>query len=293
MSTSTPHADDLPELPELPEEHAELHELPDTAEPVSQPGMASGAPGEKPPLRVLDKAPLHLRMAALIVVGGSIVQWMPGKVTEPQDMAWLLTLLAKAIMGAAAWLWYMQILHNFGPPVPGVLGQLANLSLLPKKEKKTKGRASQPQMHLEHPFPTGLHLLALILVVVSIVVAMRDPRVGLFNLSAGVPEVALLGWAAFTWVHIAGYERWGHFNPLFPLMFIGMLIAGLSGVVAGLNGSASGLAKLMSVLGGAAVASGGGLAAYTIVEAMMQAKKDGDRKKAEALEARRAARKKA
>jgi hypothetical protein len=35
---------------------------------------------------------------------------------------------------------------------------------------------------------------------------------------------------------------------------------------------------------------GGGLAAYTIVEALMQAKKEGDEKKRAALEARRAAR---
>jgi hypothetical protein len=46
----------------------------------------------------------------------------------------------------------------------------------------------------------------------------------------------------------------------------------------------------MPILGGGAVAAGGGLAAYTIAEAMMQAKKQGDRKKAEALEARKAAR---
>jgi hypothetical protein len=102
----------------------------------------------------------------------------------------------------------------------------------------------------------------------------------------------MLGWAAFTWVHIASYERWGGFNPLFPLMFLGMLFAGLMGVIAGLTGDMGGLAKLMSILGGAGVAAGGGLAAYTIAEALMQAKKDGDRKKAEALEARKAARKK-
>ena len=102
----------------------------------------------------------------------------------------------------------------------------------------------------------------------------------------------MLGWAAFTWVHIAGYERWGHFNPLFPLMFLGMLFAGAAAVIGALASEATGAAKLMGVLGGATVACGGGLAAYTIAEAMMQAKRDGDRKKAEALEARKASRKK-
>jgi hypothetical protein len=46
------------------------------------------------------------------------------------------------------------------------------------------------------------------------------------------------------------------------------------------------------IVGGAVVGAGGGFAGWTIVEAMMQAKKEGDAKKADALEARRAARKK-
>lgn len=147
-------------------------------------------------------------------------------------------------------------------------------------------------MHLEHPFPTGLHALAAVLALVALWVAARDPRQGLANTSSGIPEVAMLGWAAFTWVHIAGYERWGHFNPLFPLMFLGMLFAGAAAVIGGLTSDAAGLTKLLGILGGAAVAGGGGLAAYTIAEAMMQAKKEGDAKKAQALEARKAARQK-
>ena len=90
--------------------------------------------------------------------------------------------------------------------------------------------------------------------------------------------------------HIAAYERWGHFNPLFPLMFLGMLFSGIAGAVAGL-GAEDTVLKLTSLLGGALVAGGGGLAAYTIVEAMMHAKREGDRKKMEAAEARKAARK--
>ena len=72
-------------------------------------------------------------------------------------------------------------------------------------------------------------------------------------------------------------------------MFLAMLFSGLAGVAGGIG--AEGGQKIASLLGGVAVAAGGGLAAYTIVESMMHAKKEGDRKKAEALEARKAARK--
>ena len=72
-------------------------------------------------------------------------------------------------------------------------------------------------------------------------------------------------------------------------MFLGMLFAGISRVAFAFK--LEGSTMLFALLGGAIVAAGGGLAAFTIVEAMMQAKKEGDRKKAEALEARKAARK--
>ncbi len=253
-------------------------------------------PGARPPLRELDKAPQHLRLAALIVTGGSLLPWMPGKLEAGDGAWWLMALLGKAIMGAAAWLWLQQVRHDFGPKLTGVLGQLADLHLKPKTKpapdetkRKAKPKAAT-SLHLEHPFPTGLHALALVLGVAAVLVAARDPRVGFASTSSGMPEVIMLGWAAFTWVHIAGYERWGAFNPLFPLMFLGMLFAGIMGVLGALANESGGLMKLAGLMGGGLVAAGGGLAAYTIVEAMMQAKKQGDRKKAEALEARKAAR---
>jgi hypothetical protein len=278
-------SDELPDLPDLPSEA-----------PASAPPPAPPA-GARPPLRVLDKAPQHLRLAALIVVAGCALPWMPGRLEGPSGLGWLTTLCAKGIMALAAWLWMRQVLHDFGPPLPGLLGQLAGLHLRPArkdaaegKERRAKQKSSAPT-HLEHPFPTGLHALALLLVAAALVLAARDPRIGL-GASSGVPEVAMLGWAAFTWVHIAGYERWSGFNPLFPLMFLGMLFAGTFAVLGSLRADVAGSAKLFGILGGAAVAAGGGLAAYTIAEAMMQAKKEGDRKRSEALEARRAARQK-
>jgi hypothetical protein len=253
------------------------------------------ADGQRPPLRQLDKAPQHLRLAAMIVAGGCLLPWMPGTIEAPSQYAWLLTLTAKALMLGAAWLWLQQVLHDWGPKLSGVLGQLAALHFKKAKpdddKKKTRRKPANAPTTLAHPFPTGLHALAAVLAIGAVFLATRDPRQGLIG-SSGIPEVAMLGWAAFTWVHIANYERWGGFNPLFPLMFLGMLLGGALAVVGAATGDSTGLNKLMGLAGGAAVAAGGGLAAYPIAEAMMQAKKEGDRKKAEAIEARRAARQK-
>ena len=145
-------------------------------------------------------------------------------------------------------------------------------------------------MALKHPFPTGLHLVSMVLIVLAVFVAWKDPRGGILGaVGFGVAEMGMLGWAAFTFVHIANYERWGHFNPLFPLMFLAMLFAGVAAVFTSFQ--YGGLLTITSLAGGLIVAAGGGLAAYTIVEAMMQAKKEGDRKKQAAMEARRDARK--
>jgi hypothetical protein len=296
-------ADDLPELPD-PEprvpEPAELEELPVEAHAVSPaapvpPGSAVatgvGAPGRagaRPPLRKLDRVPAHLRTAALLVLAGAALPFLgPGP-------GWASATAAKACALAAAGLWYAQVLHDFGPPLTGVLGALASTVVpLPAKlrKKAPRGRGAAPAA-LEHPFPTALHLLAFGLIAFGVWLAVQDDRRGPIQAaigSKGLSEAAMFGWAAFTFVHIAAYERWRRFNPLFPLLFLGMLFAGLASLVTALD--TEGPSKLAGLAGGAAVAIGGGLAAYTIVEAMLQAKKEGDRKKADALEARKAARK--
>lgn len=277
--------DDLPELPDLPEVAP--------ASAAAIPAFASGPPK----LRVLDKAPLHLRKAAVIVMAGCVLAWMPGTIVGTSGGPWWIwALLGKVVMAIAAWLWLQQVHHDFGPKLTGVLGQLAGLNLKGKKKVDEDGKPRRAKaastMHLEHPFPTALHVLSLLLAIAAVVIASKDPREGFAKTPSGIPEVVMFGWAAFTWVHIAGYERWGHFNPLFPLMFLGMLFAGAAAVLGGLSSDAGGLIKVMAIVGGATVAAGGGLAAYTIAEAMMQAKKEGDRKKADALEARKAARQK-
>lgn len=282
--------------PEPVEERAAPAEAPVAAAAVVSAPGASASPatpgGEKPPLRELDRALVHLRLAAKIVVLGALLPFMLPKNEATLTDGIAFSFGSKLVVLAAAWVWMQQVLNNWEPRSGGLLAKLASLHLKPKaldkkQEKKTSRLKPQPTT-LEHPFPTGLHLLSVLLMVAAIAIAVQDPRSGIAGPLA-VAEMGMVGWAAFTVVHIASYERWGHFNPLFPLMFLGMLFAGLASVLGGIG--AGGAQMAASILGGAAVGAGGGFAAYTIVESMMHAKKVGDQKKREALEARKAARK--
>ena len=278
--------DDLPELPDLPE----IPELPDDHAVVAPPEAYASATAEKPPLRQLDKAPLHLRKAALIVVVGSFLPWMG------HGGGWVTSIVGKLVVLAAAWLWFKQIEHNWGPKLPGALGKLAALAYRPKAKdgdddgkRRARARRELAPTALEHPFPTALHVLSLVCAIVGCVVLPSvDPARP--NLAIAAAEIGMLAWAAYTWVHIFAYERWGKFNPIFPLMFLGMVFGGATRVVFSVGDGFGSFSASAAILGGAIVAVGGGLAAYTIVEALMQAKKEGDEKKRAALEARRAAR---
>ena len=246
----------------------------------------------KPPLRKLDKALTHLGVASKFVVLGGLLPFIypDPNLGGAEGSVWF-SLAAKLIVLAAAYLWAKQVLHNWGPKLPGMLGKLADLKLArkpkAKEDDKPAKRKPQKQTSIKHPFPTGLHLVSILLLVVAFMLALRDPRQSMLG-PVGPAETGILAWAAFTYVHILAYERWGHFNPLMPLMFLAMLFSGFASVAGGFG--AAGIWKVFHILGGLLVGGGGGLAAYTIVEAMMQAKKEGDVKKAAQIEARKAAR---
>ncbi|MAB78128.1 MAG: hypothetical protein CMJ89_02135 [Planctomycetes bacterium] len=304
ITATAPPSRSLPGPPEKPQ--AQLRPLevdPEPAVDTSPGASASPVPeGASPPLRVLDKAPTHLRLAALIVGGGALLPFMGLGDASPgagsSSGLWF-SLGGKLIVLGGAWLWLQQVLHDFGPKARGFVGRLADLQLRPKKKElvpETKPKRPSRRVlekgpgKLEHPFPTGLHLVSALVVGCGIFLCLFDERSSFFG-PLGLAELLMFLWASFTWVHIARYERWGGFNPLFPLMFLGMFFAGVAQMLTVFTAGDVGLVwKVFSGLGGAVVAAGGGLAAFTIVEAMVAAKKEGDRKKADALEARRAAR---
>jgi len=266
-------------LPELPDEAVHLN-------PTAP--QADAAPGEKPPLRELDKAPAHLRKASLFVVVGALVPFMG------HGGGWMSFAAGKVVVLLGVWFWLKQVDHNWGPALSGALGKLASMNLAPKKKeedpkKKARRAKADTPAGLKHPFPTMLHVLSLLLVLVGcLLLPQLDPTEEMRKPIA-MAELGMLAWAAFTWVHIHAYERWGNFNPLFPLMFLGIVFAGATRVIFGIGGLDE-PAGILAVLGGGLVAIGGGLAAYTIVEALMEAKKQGDVKRQAAMEARRAAR---
>ncbi len=262
------------------------------AEAELTPTSVGGASSGPPPLRDLDTALKHLALAAKCVVVGALLPFIvadPGLGSDGGSV-WF-SFGAKLVVLVAAWLWAKQVQHNWGPKLPGTLGKFAELNLAPKPKKqdddKKPTRKPQRQTAIAHPFPTGLHLLSILLLVVAFMLSLRDPRGNMLG-PVGPAEMGILAWAAFTNVHVLAYERWGKFNPLMPLMFLAMLFSGFASVFGGLG--AEGISKAFHIVGGLAVGAGGGLAAYTIVEAMMQAKKEGDIKKAAAIEARKAAR---
>jgi hypothetical protein len=307
-SKELPDLEELPELPDLPDFEevsaeavpAEAGEAPKDApaETASPDAAPPGADGGKPPLRVLDKAPFLLRRAAVVVVAGCALPWMG------HQGGWMTSIVAKVLIVAGLWIWYQQVMHNWGPKLNGFFGKLADTGLIPKKKAKKDEKEARPgarkriadtkgAMTLEHPFPTPLHLFSLILALVSVIAfpLMDGNLIEGTDIGRAIAELGMLAWAAGTFVHIVSYERWGRFSPIFPMMFLGMVFAGLMSFIKGLGAfSESALLGVSMVLGGGAVTFGGGLAAYTIIEALMQAKREGDLKRKAASDARKAMR---
>ncbi|MFT4710007.1 MAG: hypothetical protein ACI8Q9_001134 [Planctomycetota bacterium] len=287
--------------PEAPKEEAPIEEAPSEEAPVEPVAAAAPrpelAPGEKPPLREMHGAEAHLRTAALVVFGGSLLPWLSLELSGPVTWG-----LGKLIVLAGIWLLWQSVELRAGGKVPGFVTSLGSKAIgkapAPVDPKVAARRASNRKgpAKLEIPFPTPLHLLGIALAVLGVFMPLLDPTGVLMpeegstqrsNVSS-LAELGMLAWAAGTWVHLYAYERWGQFNPIFPLMFIGMLFSGGLTVV-GYFGGAEGT-TVLSLLGGAVVAIGGGIAAYTIVEAMAEAKKEGDAKKVAENERRQSAR---
>lgn len=289
--SDTPREDELPELPS-----DTLHELPEDVHPELPPEEAAEAakpqlaPGEQPPLREMLGAPKHLQTAAVIALIGGLLPWQSMHVSGP--MTWA---LGKVLILAGVWMLWQSVDLRNGAKVSGFIASLGAIVLGKKPDTDPKVAArkaarSKGPTKLEVPFPSALHLIGLLIVVVGCMMPLFDgqhtpgfePKLKTFA------ELGMLAWAAGTWVHIYAYERWGQFNPIFPLIFIGMLVAGFATAIQAVTGG-NGI-EPVGLLGGLTVGIGGGMAAYTIVEAMMDAKREGDAKKVVENERRKAAR---
>ena len=136
--------------------------------------------------------------------------------------------------------------------------------------------------------------MALLLAIAAVVLPFFDGGIqasldaGSTTASAGraAAEVGLLLVGLLTLVHIYAYERGGDFNPLYAFMFLAPLMLGVPAIL-----NPPTVPPVLGLVGGLVAVGAGAYAVYTIAVAMLEAKKQGDAKKAAALEARRAARK--
>ena len=264
-------------------------------EPKPAPEAAAAAPAamEAPDpstKRDLEGAPKHLQKAALIAIAGGLLPWHSFGHAGP--VTWV---AGKLLLLLGGWLLWKSVDYRSKVPVPGFIASLGKLELIKKKEVDPKVAARRASRQtgptkLEVPFPTALHVVGLALLVLACLAPLFDPSHAERGEAVlkSVAELGMLAWAVGTWIHIYAFERWASFNPIYPMIFIGLLVAGFQRAIESVT-HPEGLQPI-GLLGGLAVGVAGGMAAYTIVESMMQAKREGDAKKQLEIERRKAAR---
>jgi hypothetical protein len=235
-----------------------------------------------------------LGKAAWVLVAGSVLPWYGHNGT------WVTWGAAKLVVVLGCFLFYAAVVARTDQPVPAGLGGLGKLRWGPEFGAKAKN----PKEQILGLVPTPLHLLAWIATIVGMILPFYDPAgapaaaeaaedavATNFSALKALVEVGSLLLGAGTLVHIFAYKKGGHFNPLFPLLFLGPAMAGVLIFVQTLFGGAPfTVPNLPKLLGSALSAGAGGVAVYTVALALMQAKKEGDAKKKAAMEARKAAR---
>ena len=252
------HLEPLPELPpEVPSTPVAASEPPARApRGPSTPSAASVA------ARAQEKAPQLLKKASLILIAGSLLPWLPVDLDAKTLSA---NAALKLLLLLGCWLVLQGVLAHFKQPTKVQFG----------KQPLLAGKKGMLGAF------TGLHALGTALILGALaaqfVVLAADLKVFAESITM------LLG--GLTFAHIVGYEKGGKFSPLYPMMFLGCALGGLASLVGAINNG-----KWLAALGSAVITTAGVIAVYTIAVAMMQAKKDGDIKRASALEARKQAR---
>lgn len=246
-------------------EFANLEPLPDLPQEVPPPAAAArgarsgqGSAGQSPAslaARAQEKAPRLLKNAAYLLVVGSLFPWV-GELDG--SAAWINLALKLVLLGGCKLLLSGVDAHYAGTARPLLAGQKGMLGAI-----------------------NASHVAALVVIVGVLIGQLAWLSDHLLVVSESL--TLLLG--GITYVHIDSYLKGGKFNPLFPLMFGGCALGGLFALFARISDS-----QWMAAFGCAIVTMAGILAVYTIGIAMVQAKKDGDLKKAAAIEARKQAR---
>lgn len=254
MSREREH-EDLEELDPLEEGAAahveELEELPPEAPAARAP--RPGAPGG---VRELERAPLVLRKAAWVLMVASLFPWFT-------TLGWVPSLLlAKVLILLGGGVRYYSVLHATGGTVPGPFQKIGG-------------------MH-----PRALDGLAFVLMLVGLAPVV-DAGGELF---AGLVEKGGLALALLTICSVLAYERGGKLNPVLGLTLPFAALAGLLRLVPAvgqLSNEEQMLNGVWAVIGSLGALAAGGIAGYTMVLALKEAKAHGEAKRRAALAARR------
>lgn len=211
--------------------------------------------------RELERAPLLLRKASLVLLAGSVVPWGDAAVADlSTGRLWGGTIAEKLICFLAVWVFHQSHVAKHGGKAHPLVASLA------------KGSAIVPMA------------LSGVLAIVGLLPLVT----GEWSLFTTYSEKAFLLLGGFTFVHIYDYEHGGKFNPIFPLLFLAPAIGGFFAIFRVIPDGGPGIAALL--LGTLPVTAAGAMAMYTMYVALKQAKIEGDRKRQAQIEARKAAR---
>jgi len=243
--------DELEPLHEpMPKERAEL--------PLEPPPGAAPAAGSQ--RRELDKAPLVLRKAAVVLLCGSILPW------GSPEVSWVGSMAEKLVCYLGVWIFYQSHVLKHGGEVSGLVASLGR-----------KG--------------PGLPMIVAGVVALVGLLPLATSGGEALALFKTVTEKAFLLLAGYTFVHIFDYEHGGKFNPMFPLLFLFAAIGGFLSIFTVVpQMSEHGAGAVVALLGTLAVTAAGCMSAYTMFVALKEAKAHGEAKRATALEARKVAR---
>lgn len=246
----------------------------DPAPAGGEPERPTKKPGEK---RELEQAPILLRKASLILLIGALFPFFAA--LQDDFGAWGAWAIAKVLALAAGWIFHQGYVATHGGKEQQFVGHRSDPRRRPDATKNFVERLADA-----HPLAPAI--LSGAIAVGAFVPAFLAGAIGAIG-----GEVATLLLASATFSHIFGYEHGGKFNPIFPLMFLGPGIAGVLNVFGAVArfGDSAGLA-LLGLLGSVIVGFGGLMAIYTMYVAMKQAKVEGDRKRQEMREYRKAQR---
>ena len=208
------------------------------------------APAASTGPKELERAPMMLRKAAIVLTVAALFPWLA-------PGGWIVNvIIGKVVVLLGGYVLWQQVLHSHDEQVPGVFASIGG-------------------MHEK-----ALTILAALLMLVGVALPMVLGEIG-----ETVVENLAIAIGLVTFCQVGAYEKGGKFNPMFgliiPLLGVGA-IGRLATMIANFD--------LFVLIGAGGVTAASGLAGYTMVIAMKEAKAHGEAKKKAAMEARKAAR---